>query len=163
VRRRSPAAILRWLNDAMVRQDLEGRFCTIACAHLDTSRPEIRVTVACGGHPPALLRRARGEVEEVGVPGTLLGLLPDPQLEDRRAELTPGDALVLFTDGITDARAPERVLEPEQLHDALRAVPAGSAQRIVEQLAAVAVGKEGTPPRDDIAVMALRAVLGDRT
>jgi serine phosphatase RsbU (regulator of sigma subunit)/PAS domain-containing protein len=163
VRRRSPAAILRWLNDAMVRQDLEGRFCTIACAHLDTSRPEIRVTVACGGHPPALLRRARGEVEEVGVPGTLLGLLPDPQLEDRRAELTPGDALVLFTDGITDARAPERVLEPEQLHDALRAVPAGSAQRIVEQLAAVAVGKEGTPPRDDIAVMALRAVLSDRT
>jgi serine phosphatase RsbU (regulator of sigma subunit)/PAS domain-containing protein len=157
VRRRSPAAILRWLNDAMVRQDLDGRFCTIACVHLDTSRPEIRVTLACGGHPPALLRRVLGEVEEVGTPGTLLGLLPDVQLDDRRADLTPGDALVLFTDGITDARAPERVLEPEQLHDALRAVPAGSAQRIVEHLAAVAVGKEGTPPRDDIAILALRA------
>ncbi len=157
VRRRSPAAILRWLNDAMMRQDLEGRFCTIACVHLDTSRPEIRVTVACGGHPPALLRRADGEVRDVGPPGTLLGLVPDPEIEDEQAELTAGDALVLFTDGITDARAPERMLEPEHLHDALRAIPAGSAQRIVEQLAALAVGKEGLPPRDDIAVLALRA------
>jgi serine phosphatase RsbU (regulator of sigma subunit)/PAS domain-containing protein len=157
VRRRSPAAILRWLNDAMVRQDLDGRFCTIACVHLDTSRVDLAVTVACGGHPPALLRREDGRVEEVGAPGTLLGLLPDPQLEDRRAELLAGDALVLFTDGITEARAPARVLEASDLHDALRAIPPGSAQRIVEQLAALAVGKEGTPPRDDIAVLALRA------
>jgi PAS domain S-box-containing protein len=157
VRRRSPAGILRWLNDAMVRQDLDGRFCTIACVHLDTSQPRIRVTVACGGHPPALLRRESGDVEEVGPPGTLLGLVPDPHLEDERTELAPGDALVLFTDGITEARAPERVIEPEALRDALRAIPAGSAQRIVEQLAALAVGKEGTPPRDDIAVLALRA------
>jgi serine phosphatase RsbU (regulator of sigma subunit)/PAS domain-containing protein len=157
VRRRSPAAILRWLNDAMVRQELDGRFCTIACVHLNTSRVDIGVTVACGGHPPALLRRQAGAVEEVGTPGTLLGLVPDPQLEDRRAVLEPGDALVLFTDGITEARAPERVIEPQALHDALGAIPPGSAQRIVEQLAALAVGKEGTPPRDDIAVLALRA------
>jgi serine phosphatase RsbU (regulator of sigma subunit)/PAS domain-containing protein len=157
VRRRSPAAILRWVNDAMVRQELDGRFCTITCVHLNTSRLEIGVTVACGGHPPALLRRQAGAVEEVGTPGTLLGLVPDPQLEDRRAVLEPGDALVLFTDGITEARAPERVIEAEALHDALAAIPPGSAQRIVEQLAALAVGKEGTPPRDDIAVLALRA------
>jgi serine phosphatase RsbU (regulator of sigma subunit) len=126
--------------------------------HLNTSRLDIGVTVACGGHPPALLRRQAGAVEAVGTPGTLLGLVPDPQLEDRRAVLAPGDALVLFTDGITEARAPERVIEPEALHDALAAIPPGSAQRIVEQLAALAVGKEGTPPRDDIAVLALRAL-----
>ena len=157
VRRRSPAAILHWLNDAMMRNDLEGRFCTIACVHLDTARPEIRMTIACGGHPPALLRRESGEVREFGGTGTLIGLVPDPQLEDQRADLRPGDALVLFTDGVTDARAPEKVLEPEELSDALRAVPAGSAQRIVEQLAAFAVGKDGRPPRDDIALLALRA------
>jgi serine phosphatase RsbU (regulator of sigma subunit) len=157
VRRRSPAAILSWLNDSMCRQDLGGRFCTITCVHLDTSRPVLRVAVACGGHPPALVRRADGDVAEIGVPGTLLGLVPDPQLEDRRSELHPGDAIVLFTDGITDARAPERVLEPEDLHAALRAPSARSAQRIVEQLAALAVGDRGTPPRDDIAVLALRA------
>jgi serine phosphatase RsbU (regulator of sigma subunit) len=64
---------------------------------------------------------------------------------------------VLFTDGITEARAPERVLAPEDLLDALSAIPEGSSQRIVERLTALAVGKEGTPPRDDIAVLALRA------
>jgi PAS domain S-box-containing protein len=158
VRRRSPAAILRRLNDAMIRQDLDGRYCTIACAHLDASWPPIRVTVACGGHPPALLRRADGEVRDVGVPGTLLGLVPDADIEDAQAELRAGDSLVLFTDGITDARAPERVLEPEQLHGALGAILPGSAQRIVEALAALAVGTDGIPPRDDIALLALRAV-----
>jgi serine phosphatase RsbU (regulator of sigma subunit) len=157
MRRRSPAAILHWLNDAMRRQDLGGRFCTIACVHLDTARPAIRATVACGGHPPALLRRADGRVEDLGAPGTLLGLIPDPELVDERAKLHAGDTLVLYTDGITEARAPERVLEPEDLHGALAGAPGDSAQRIVEHLAALAMGKEGTPPRDDIAVLALRA------
>ena len=157
VRRRSPAAILRWLNDSMCRQDLDGRFCTIACVHLDTSRPAIRATAACGGHPPALLRRRDGAVENLGASGTLLGLVRDPHLEDDHAELHAGDALVLFTDGITEARAPERILEPADLHRALGAIQADSAQRIVERLAAVAMGKEGTPPRDDVAVLALLA------
>jgi serine phosphatase RsbU (regulator of sigma subunit) len=157
VRRRSPAAILRWLNDAMCRQDLGGRFCTIACVHLDTSRPAIRIAVACGGHPPALLRRAGGEVEELGPPGTLLGLVPDPSLQDAHSQMRPGDALVLFTDGITEARAPERLLELEDLRAALSAIPAESSQQIVERLTAFAMGKEGTPPRDDLAILALRA------
>ena len=60
VRRRSPSAILRWLSDAMIQQsaDGDGRFCTIACAHLDLSRSPARVTVACGGHPLPLVVRA---------------------------------------------------------------------------------------------------------
>jgi serine phosphatase RsbU (regulator of sigma subunit) len=158
VRRRSPTAILGWLNDAMLRQDLEGRFCTITCVHLDLSRPRIRATVACGGHPPALLRHADGSVEEVGHHGTLLGLVRDPRLEDERRDLAPGDTLVLYTDGITEARAPDRVLESADLRSALGAVEPPTAQRIVEHLAALAVGKEGTPPRDDIALLALRAL-----
>ena len=157
VRRRSPAAILRWLNDAMMRQQLDGRFCTIACAHVQTSRPAIRVQIACGGHPPALLRRADGSTEELGLPGTLLGLVPDPDLADATTELAAGDTLVLYTDGITEARAPQRILDTSDLLRALGAIPPGSAQRIVEQLAALAVGKEGVPPRDDIALLALRA------
>jgi serine phosphatase RsbU (regulator of sigma subunit)/PAS domain-containing protein len=157
VRRRSPARILGWLNDAMRRQDIAGRFCTITCVHLDTSRERMRVTAACGGHPPALLRRAGGTVEEVGELGTLLGLMPDPTLSDAQAELGAGDTLLLYTDGITEARAPERVISEEELRDAVARGPGHSAQALVEHVAAVAVGKEGTPPRDDIAVLALRA------
>ena len=51
-RRRSPAAILRWVGEAMLHQDAAGgRFCTIACAHVDLTRSPARVTVSCGGHP----------------------------------------------------------------------------------------------------------------
>jgi serine phosphatase RsbU (regulator of sigma subunit) len=124
---------------------------------MDTARPAIRLVAACGGHPPALVRRADGSVETFGTSGTLLGLVPDPELTDVRSELGLGDAIVLYTDGITEARAPARVLEEEDLRAALAAAPGGSAQRLVEQLGALAVGKEGTPPRDDIAILALRA------
>jgi serine phosphatase RsbU (regulator of sigma subunit) len=157
VRRRSPATILRWLNDAMRRQDVAGRYCTIACVHLDLSRPTMRVTAACGGHPPPLLRRADGEVCELGVAGTLLGLFDDPQVEDRHRDLRPSDVLVLYTDGVTEARAPKRILTQDDLVTALRSGPRAPAQRMVEHIAARAVGKDGVPPRDDIAILALRA------
>ena len=157
VRRRSPAAILRWLNDAMLRQDREGRFCTITCLHIDTSRPRIRVAAACGGHPPALLRRADGTIAELGGPGTLLGLVPDLELADAHTEIGGGDSVVLYTDGITEARAPERMLAPDDLHALLGAIPAGSAQELADELVAGALGPETRPPRDDIAVLALRA------
>ena len=157
MRRRSPGAILRWLNDAMLRQDRDGRFCTIACVHIDTSRPRIRLAAACGGHPPALLRRAGGEVEELGAPGTLLGLVADPAIEDRMTDMGAGDTLLLYTDGVTEARAPEHMLGPDELHAVLGALPDGSAQALADGLVAAALRGDPAPPRDDIAVLALRA------
>ena len=96
-RRRSPAAILRWVGEAMLDQDAaRGRFCTIACAHIDLTRTPARVTVSSGGHPLPVLRRADGSVETLGTHGTLLGMLPDPELQDRSTDLRPGDTLVLL-------------------------------------------------------------------
>jgi serine phosphatase RsbU (regulator of sigma subunit) len=158
VRRRSPSAILRWLSDAMIQQsvDRDGRFCTIACAHLDLSRSPARVTVACGGHPLPLVIRAGGAVEEFGTPGTLLGLVASPDLQDRSAELRGGDTLVLYTDGLTEAGAPEHVWEPEELAAAARASSGGTAEATVSRLLAAATGL-ATTARDDIALLALRA------
>jgi PAS domain S-box-containing protein len=157
VRRRSPAAILRWLSDAMVQQsDGPGRFCTIACAQLDLSRPTPRVTVALGGHPLPLIVRADGTTEEVGEPGTLLGLVAEPKLEDRSAELGGGDTLVLYTDGLTEAGAPERVWAPTDLAAAAREAARGSVQATVEDLVQAAIGSLPAV-RDDVAVLALRA------
>jgi PAS domain S-box-containing protein len=158
VRRRSPSAILRWLSDAMLQQqdDNDGRFCTIACAHLDVSRSPARVTVACGGHPLPFVLRADGASEHVGAPGTLLGMVAHPDLQDRSAELRGGDTLVLYTDGLTEAGAPERVWEPEELAAAARATAGGPAAATVERLVAAAV--DSVPRvRDDVAVLALRA------
>jgi GAF domain-containing protein len=157
VRRRSPSAILRWLSDAMVQQaDDDGRFCTIACAHLDVSRSPARVTIACGGHPLPLMVRADGSTEHVGAPGTLLGLVESPDLQDRTVELHGGDTLVLYTDGLTEAGAPARVWSPEELAEAAQAVAGGPPAATVDHLLSATV--DSVPvARDDVAVLALRA------
>jgi PAS domain S-box-containing protein len=155
VRRRSPSAILRWLNDAMLSQDTDGRFCTIACAHLDLSRTHARLTVACGGHPSPLVRRADGDVFEVGAAGTLLGMLEDPELADRSVDLCPGDAVVAYTDGLTDAAAPARTFTAPEVASALAAAPSDSAGAIARHVVGWAMGDVASP-RDDVALLALR-------
>jgi PAS domain S-box-containing protein len=159
VRRRSPAAILRWLSDAMLSQqpaDDGGRFCTIACLHVDLSRSPARVTVACGGHPLPLVVRADGTTEELGTPGTLLGLVAEPDLEDRSGVLEPGDAIVIYTDGLTEAAAPERVWTPEELAAVASQGAGEPAARLVERLLDATVGSLANL-RDDVAVLALRS------
>ncbi len=159
VRRRSPAAILRLLGEAMLRQespDPVGRFCTIACLHLDLSRTPARATVACGGHPPPAILRAGGAVEELGTPGTLLGLVERPDLHDRAAEVHAGDTILLYTDGLTEAGAPERVWAPEDLAAVLRRAAGRSPREVVDHVVGEALG-DLPAPRDDIAVVALRA------
>lgn len=154
-RQRSPAAILRWVGEAMLHQDAAGgRFCTIACAHVDLARTPARVTVCCGGHPLPVLRRRSGAAELLGAPGTLLGLEPDPDLSERTAELHAGDALVLFTDGLTEARAPARMWDDEDILSAVRAAP-GGPDGLVDSLVASALGGR-SEPRDDLAVLALQ-------
>jgi serine phosphatase RsbU (regulator of sigma subunit) len=157
VRRRSPSAILRWLSDAMVQQaDDDGRFCTIACAHLDVSRLPARVTISCGGHPLPLMVRADGSTEHVGAPGTLLGLVASPDLQDRTVELHGGDTIVLYTDGLTEAGAPARVWSPEELAATASAVAGRPAAATVDHLLRTTVDPVPVA-RDDVAVLALRA------
>jgi PAS domain S-box-containing protein len=159
VRRRSPAAILRMLNAAMLRQESPatvGRFCTIAILQLDLSRSPVRATVACGGHPLPAVLCADGSVEEMGAPGTLLGLVDDPDLQDVESELLPGDTVVLYTDGLTEAGAPERVWSPEQLAGVLRGAAGHPPQQVVDHAVQAALGA-APEPRDDIAVVALHA------
>ncbi len=155
-RRRSPAEILRWVNEAMLRQDA-ARFCTVAVVHLDRSRPVTRLRVALGGHPLPLVLRAGGSVEPIGVPGTLLGMVEKTRVQDGSAELAAGDALLLYTDGITEASAP-KVWTPADLEGALSGAAGQSAQAVVDHVAAAALQGRETPQRDDVAMLALRAV-----
>jgi serine phosphatase RsbU (regulator of sigma subunit) len=160
VRRRSPAAILRLLSEAMLRHEpaeSAGRFCTIACVHLDLSQAPARATVALGGHPLPVILRADGGVDALGAHGTLLGLVDRPELEDRAGDLHPGDTIVLYTDGLTEAGAPAVVWGPEELAQVLGGAAGRDAQGVVDHAVGAALGVQ-PEPRDDIAVMALRAL-----
>jgi hypothetical protein len=126
-----------------------------APAELDLAQPTARVTVACGGHPLPLLVRADGSTEEVGTAGTLLGLVPEPELQDRSADLHDGDTLLLYTDGLTEAGAPAHVWTPAELAGAARKAADGSAAATVDRLVEAAIGSLAAV-RDDVAVLALR-------
>jgi serine phosphatase RsbU (regulator of sigma subunit) len=154
-RRRSPAAILRWLNEAMLHEGTT-RFCTMAVAHLDRSTAETRLTVAVGGHPPPLVLRADGTVETAGAGGTLIGLVDDPTLVDATTALGAGDAVLLYTDGVTEAAAPRTVWSPEDLEAVVAAAAGSSAQQLVDRVAEAALAGLDGPPRDDVAMLALR-------
>ena len=154
-RRSSPAAILRWVNEAMLREGTS-RFCTIAVAHLDRSSTPTRLTVAVGGHPAPLVLRADGGVETTGAGGTLIGLVDDPRLVDATTELEPGDAVLLYTDGVTEADAPRRVWTPEDLEAIVAGAAGATAQELVDRVAEAALAGLDAPPRDDVAMLALR-------
>ena len=150
MRRRSPAAVLGWLNAAMLGQGTR-RFVTIACARLDLDGEGGLATVACGGHPLPRVLRSTGAVEPLGETGTLLGVVGDVTLTDRSTRLAPGDALILYTDGLTESAAPA-VWTPAQLDAVVAGARGRTAEGIVAHLAAEVEG----PLRDDLALLAVR-------
>jgi serine phosphatase RsbU (regulator of sigma subunit)/integral membrane sensor domain MASE1 len=154
---RSPSEILGELNEALLRQAGTGcEFCTAAYARLDLDETAARLTLSAGGHPLPLLLRADGTVEHVGRPGLLLGLEPDPKLSDYTLELHPGDALMLYTDGLTDAYAPDRTLAPDDLERLLASCAGRSASEIVDLMQHAALDDDTKQPRDDIALVVVR-------
>jgi integral membrane sensor domain MASE1/anti-sigma regulatory factor (Ser/Thr protein kinase) len=153
----SPSDALRALNDAILEQRSDQRFMTAVLVQLDVASPDRGVAVSNGGHPPPLLVRAGGEVEEVATDGgMLLGIYPDPELVDQRLELLPGDALVLFTDGLVERRDPDD--EPaDQVTELLRASAGATADETAARLGQLALSN-GHKPDDDVAVVVLRRV-----
>jgi serine phosphatase RsbU (regulator of sigma subunit) len=97
--------------------------------------------------------RANGDVETVGSPGSLLGIVDTPELEEHPLELGPGDALVLYTDGVTEA---DRAAGPERLAAVLEGCRGGDAAAIAEAVEADALAAHGGPARDDVAVVVAR-------
>jgi serine phosphatase RsbU (regulator of sigma subunit) len=157
---RSPAKILSVLNDVLYEVDSD-RFVTAACARL---RPEadgsVRVDVASAGHPTPLVLRADGAVERVNAHGVLSGVLSEVAYHEVSVRLADGDTLLLYTDGIYEARGPagfygmHRLLDllPDYAGAAPEVVCGAVEQSVVEHLC----GR----PHDDMALLAVTC--GDR-
>jgi serine phosphatase RsbU (regulator of sigma subunit)/PAS domain-containing protein len=152
-----PSRILGTLNEAMLRQRTDRRFSTVLYACLDQRKGGTCLRFASGGHPLPLVLRASGGAGEVGTPGTLLGIVPDPQLVDATVDLKPGDVVVLYTDGVTDAAAPDLIHEPHELAAVLETGRYESADAIAERMLQLALGAgNGSGPRDDIAILVIK-------
>jgi sigma-B regulation protein RsbU (phosphoserine phosphatase) len=99
-----------------------------------------------------LLARANGSTEEFGEPGTLLGVFAEAIITERTTLLRPGDALALYTDGLSDAHAPERTLTAEEMLSRLsRSAPCPAREAISALLELVDLERGA---RDDIAILA---------
>ena len=152
-----PSDALRQLNEAILEQRSDHRFMTAVMVQLDVGDHKQGVALSNGGHPSPLLVRARGEIEEVPrAGGMLLGIYPDPELVDQRLEMLPGDALVLFTDGLAERRDPKED-HPARIRELLRSSAGVSASETATRLGELAMTDNGKPD-DDVAVVVLRRV-----
>lgn len=153
---RSPSGVLAELNDTLRGERPPHDLCTVAYVRLDLLVNDVCLTVASGGHPLPLLLRSDRTTAEIGVPGLLLGADADPTLVDATLELHPGDCVLMYTDGLTDAYAPARALAPADLRARLESCVGLSAEAIAEHIYRSVLDQDTTEPRDDIALVVLR-------
>jgi PAS domain S-box-containing protein len=150
-----PSLILQVLNEAVLRQGTDGRFITVCYVRVRPGERNARLTVSCGGHPLPAIIRAHGALEFSGEPGTLLGVFPDPTLGDQVVDLGPGDALVLYTDGVTEIPG-NPFLGERRLHRVLRDSVGLDAKAIAERVETEVLRRGRRTPRDDMAVLIMR-------
>ena len=152
VREAAPSRVLRQLNDVLLGGGY-GRFCTVALARLQEEHGQWTVTVACGGHPLPVLDTA-SDRRRVGHPGSLVGAFTDVTFRDETLRLAPGDGLVMFTDGVTEARRDDELYGDGRLLMWLRDHP-GAAADVTSGLLDEVVAFQAGLPRDDIVILAI--------
>jgi serine phosphatase RsbU (regulator of sigma subunit)/PAS domain-containing protein len=150
-----PSGALRRLNSAMLDEDTS-QFATVALAYFSKAGPgEVDVRLSLAGHPAAAVVRRDGAVEMVGRFGMMVGLRADPVLHDVELRIGAGDALLLYTDGVTEAGPRGRPLGEQGIATVLREFAGRSPQAIVDAVEQAAVAAQPGDPRDDIALLAI--------
>jgi sigma-B regulation protein RsbU (phosphoserine phosphatase) len=153
----SPAAALARVNDLLVPDAQHGMFVTAVYAVLSLETGELAYANA-GHNPPLLLRSHTRELERFGTGGMALGVLEGIRLEERSVSLKPGDHLIFYTDGVTEAFSPQDDLYGEErLQATIQAAAGGSAQAMLDAIDDSVVAFVGdTSPSDDLTIMVLR-------
>jgi sigma-B regulation protein RsbU (phosphoserine phosphatase) len=150
-----PSAVLATLHEGFVRYHPD-HFCTAVFLVLEAGAGGVRATVTSGGHHLPLRFSPDGRVETIGEPGSILGMLDTPRLRDTSAVFAPGDVVVLYTDGVVEARRDREFFDEERLVAAVLAAGFGDAQQIAEAVVRSAVDFQGENARDDIGVVVIR-------
>jgi phosphoserine phosphatase RsbU/P len=152
-----PGDCLTEVNATFCRDHAAEMFATLFYASLDPATGAM--LFACGGHPAPVRLTAAGEAAPVPVArDTVVGMLEGLRYQTRRTELAPGDALLLYSDGVTEALNPARQpFGQARLAAYLRANAGRPARELVEGLVeAVQAFAAGAPPSDDLTALAVR-------
>jgi phosphoserine phosphatase RsbU/P len=155
-----PVAVLHNLH-TVLRHEYRGddpRYSTVIFGTLTSAEDGFDVNLAAGGHPPALVMRADGSAHYVDTAGGQpVGLLPSPHFVSRRLQLCHGDTMVLYTDGLTEARTgvgAERYDDDDALLDFAKKHAPTSAVETVDAIRTI-LSDLGAGLEDDVAVLAM--------
>jgi serine phosphatase RsbU (regulator of sigma subunit) len=156
-----PVDIFAAVNDALRRETLGERFCTLVLASVEVSAGVAAVELFNGGHPVPVIVHGDGRVaSRNGGSGRLLGVFETAPPARSSVRLDTGDALVLFTDGLLEARGPDRELfGDERVHAALRAVAGADARTIADAVCDEVVRFSDGELTDDVAVLVAKVAV----
>lgn len=165
IRSRSMAANLTALNEALVRQAEqdrqrgEHRFVTLTALRMHLDGTEVTVEAGSAGHPPPLHVTASGTVTPLACRGTMLGMFEEIRVEPARVVLEAGDSLVLYTDGVLEARRGREEFGEDRLVDVLRirGRAGGDAADLASAVEDEVLAFQDGMARDDIAIVVVQA------
>jgi phosphoserine phosphatase RsbU/P len=153
VEQRDPRAILTRLNRVLTKRDTEGMFATVIVIVIDPRTG--RMSVANAGHPLPYRRKRNGSTEELGqAGGAPVGMFDDCTFARDEYELAPGDCIVLYTDGITEALSErEELFGDQRLIDTIRQSKPGASE-LVQIVASEISAFAGTHAQsDDVTIL----------
>jgi PAS domain S-box-containing protein len=151
-----PAEVLRQANKLMLAEEYAGRFVTACAVHLRWQDDGLKAAIASAGHPGPALVRPDGRVQILPGGGMPLGLFPDAEPGTQEIELSQGDLMFLFTDGVTEARSPEMAYFEDRLTDELAALAGRPPAEIIAALQSLVVEFSLNELRDDMTMLAVR-------
>jgi len=151
-----PPRLLQALNEAVLSQSEPGdRLLTAACVAGSVNGQVLELELAIAGHPHPLLMRNDLPTTEWGPSGTLIGF-ENAEFVSNHVSLEPGDMLVLYTDGLTDAHAPRRTMAGDDLCRQADRLERSSLGELLDSLLESAGADQNDLPRDDIALLGIQ-------
>ena len=150
-----PGAFLAAVNEVVLEEVELGKFVTMVYMKVDPARTEL--ACACAGHPRPRMLRADGSVESLPVGGLALGIVGNQTYQEVRIPYAPGDAFVLYTDGVIEARRERELYGTPRLDDFLRRHSQLGARELADAVLADCREFAGGLLLDDCAVVVVRA------
>ncbi|MGB6457238.1 MAG: GAF domain-containing SpoIIE family protein phosphatase, partial [Streptosporangiaceae bacterium] len=152
-----PVQVLRGANEIMLAEEFGGRFVTASAAHLSWREGVLHIVLASAGHPGPVLIKPDGRAQLLPGGGVPLGIFADPEPASRELQLTAGDLLFFYTDGLTDARSPQATYLEESLPDSLAQLAGRRAADVVSDMRTLVLNFCDGTLLDDLTMLVLRA------